>query len=225
MKNHIARYEKESSLQIDVKAFNTKDEIIYTLEHANEYDLLFVDIYMETLNGIDLARQVRKDGVQSRIVFFSTSKDHGIDAFGVNAIQYLIKPVDYASFENAVKIALADKLRHEESIKISADNELVTINLDSFVYSEAQRNYQYIYLADGSLQRTRMSCKRLYEMLQSRYEFVKLGASFIINLDYVTRISSKTARLKDGKEIPVPRGSFALLKQQYVDFYMKGGVR
>ncbi len=224
MKVHIARYEKENSLATDVRTFNTKDEIITAIENANEYDLFFADIYMETLNGIDLVRKIKKNGVQSRVIFFSTSKEHGVDAFSVNALQYLIKPVNYEEFKNAMEIALDNKARSEEKIKVFTGKEIITVKLDNIVYSEAQRNYQYIYTKDGNLIKTRMSCTKLYEMLGAHSEFVRLGASYIINLDYVTSISSDTVCLKDGKKIPVPRGSYADFKQRYVDFYMKGGI-
>ncbi len=223
MKAHIARYAEENSLQTDVKAFNTKEGIISAIENAEKYDLLFVDIYMDSLNGIDLARKIRKKGVQSRIIFFSTSKEHGVDAFSVNAIQYLIKPVNYDDFKNAIEIAFGYKARKEKKIKVLNGSELITIAPENIIYSEAQRNYQHIYTSDGNLIKTRMSCVKLYEILGG-YEFVKLGASFIINLDYVTSISSKAVCLKNGKDIPMPRGSFTLFKQRYLDFYMKGGA-
>ena len=64
--------------------------ILAVLAHIAEYDLVFLNIYMERLNGIDLARWLREQGDKSRIIFFSTSKEHALDAFGVNDCDYLI---------------------------------------------------------------------------------------------------------------------------------------
>ncbi len=224
MQAHIERYAKETSFAAEVKAFSTNDEIIGAIENANEYDLLFVDIYMEALNGVDLVRKIKKSGVQSRVIFFSTSKEHGVDAFSVNAIQYLIKPVNYEDFKNAMDIALIDKAHSEEYIKVFVGNEIITLKLNNIIYSETQRNYQYIYTADGNLIKTRMSCTKLCEMLAVNHKFAKLGASFIINLDYVTSISSDYVCLKEGKKISVPRDAFSPFKQRYIDFYMKDGA-
>ena len=64
--------------------------ILAVLARIAEYDLVFLNIYMERLNGIDLARWLREQGDKSRIIFFSTSKEHALDAFGVNDCDYLI---------------------------------------------------------------------------------------------------------------------------------------
>ena len=64
--------------------------ILAVLARIAEYDLVFLNIYMERLNGIDLARWLREQGDKSRIIFFSASKEHALDAFGVNDCDYLI---------------------------------------------------------------------------------------------------------------------------------------
>ena len=64
--------------------------ILAVLARIAEYDLVFLNIYMERLNDIDLARWLREQGDKSRIIFFSTSKEHALDAFGVNDCDYLI---------------------------------------------------------------------------------------------------------------------------------------
>lgn len=153
LKTHILQYAKENSLQINIMAYSTPSEILTALKRADTYDILFLDIYMESLNGIDLARHIRQQGIKSRIIFFSTSNEHALAAFGVNAIQYLVKPVDYAAFTNAMKLALIDKAHREEAISISFGNEVLKIPFENIMYVEAQRNYQYIYLVNGESQK------------------------------------------------------------------------
>lgn len=223
MKTHIIRYSKENSLQISVMAYSTQNDILNALKKADTYDIFFLDIYMESLNGIELARHIRKQGVKSRIIFFSTSEDHALAAFGVNAIQYLVKPVEYEAFTNAMKMALIDKAHREEAISIEYGHEVIKIPFENIVYVEAQRNYQYLFLTNGEPRKMRMTCSELFNYMRGRPEFVRAGASYIINLEYVVKINSKDIELTDGKKIPMPRGNYAILKEKYINYFDMGG--
>ncbi len=223
LKTHITRYSKENSLQISVMAYSMQNDILNALKKADTYDVLFLDIYMESLNGIDLARHIRKQGVKSRIIFFSTSEEHALAAFGVNAIQYLVKPVEYEAFANAMKMALIDKAHREEAISIEYDYEVIKIPFENIIYVESQRNYQYLFLTNGEPRKTRMTCSELFDYMRDRMEFVRAGASYIINLEYVVKINSKDIELANGKKIPMPRGSYALLKDKYINYFKPGG--
>lgn len=223
MKTHIIHYSKENSLQISVMAYSTQNDILKALKKADTYDIIFLDIYMETLNGIDLARHIRKQGVKSRIIFFSTSEDHALAAFGVNAIQYLVKPVEYEVFANAMKLALIDKAHREEALSIEFDYEIIKVPFESIVYVESQRNYQYLFVTNGEPRKTRMTCSELFDYMRNRPEFVRVGASYIINMEYVIKISSRDIELTDNKKIPMPRGSYATLKEKYINYFDMGG--
>ena len=224
LKVHINRYADENQMQILVSGFSSADDIIATLDNSAMYDAIFLDIYMDALNGLDLAGKIAKQGRRSRIIFVSASLEHALDAFGVNAIYYLVKPVEYDRFENAMSIALADKAKREEVISIMNGNEVVKIPFDSIIYVEAQRNYQKVYLNNDTNEFTKMSNSKFYELVQARGEFVRLGASFILNMKYIQRISGKDIVLTDGKTLPVPRGSYAGLKEKYLEYYSGGNM-
>ena len=223
MKTHIIRYSKESSLQINVMSYSGQNDILTALKQADTYDIIFLDIYMESLNGIELARHIRKQGVKSRIIFFSTSEEHALAAFGVNALQYLVKPVEYEAFTNAMKMALIDKAHREEAISIEYGHKVIKIPFENIVYVEAQRNYQYLFLTNGEPRKTRMTCSELFDYMRDRPEFVRAGASYIINLEYVVKINSKDIELTDGKKIPMPRGNYTVLKDKYINYFKPGG--
>jgi len=223
LKNHIERYAREKSLRVEIDAYSEAQAILGVLAHIAEYDLIFLDIYMEQLNGIDLARQLREHGDKSRIIFFSTSKEHALDAFGVNASNYLVKPVSYHKLACAIDAALEQRLEQEASFKVISDHGGVEIRLHDLVYAEAQRNYQYLFLADGSVEKVRITGSELYGLLNGRPEFVRLGASFILNLRYVNTVTAHEVTLAGRYRVPVPRGSYAELKQKYLNFFLSGG--
>lgn len=224
LKVHINRYANENQMQISVSGFSSADDIISALDNSAMYDVIFLDIYMDVLNGIDLAGRIAKQGKRSRIIFVSTSLEHALDAFGVNAIYYLVKPVSYDAFCNAMDIAMAEKLRAEKHITVPSGTGAVRVELDSIVYIEAQKNYQNIHIENKAIEKTRMTNQAIYEMLGESNNFFRLGASFIINLDYVVKITPQTIYFKYGETVQIPRRCYSELEQRYYAYYNMGGM-
>jgi len=224
LKLHIERYANDNQMQISAFGFSEPDEILSVIDDTDSFDIIFLDIYMKALNGIDLARKTKQQGKKSRIVFVSTSTDHGIDAFGVNAIHYLVKPVAYDAFCNAMDIALSEKNRAEKHITVPSGTGAVRVELDSIVYIEAQKNYQYIHIGNRVVEKTRMTNQAIYEMLGEANNFYRLGVSFIVNLDYVVKITPQTIYFKYGETVQIPRRCYAELEKKYYDYYNMGGM-
>ena len=96
----LTLYSEKAMLPFDVESCSTPKEIKEKIQNSEQFDIIFLDIYIDRLNGIDLARGVRHDNIESKIVFISTSNLHAMEAFDVNAFQYLVKPVSYNKFSH-----------------------------------------------------------------------------------------------------------------------------
>lgn len=219
LKARIERYPGERNLRIEIDAYSEAQNVLAALKHIVEYDLVFLDIYMEKLNGIDLTRQLRRQGDKSRVIFVSTSMEHALEAYGVNAIQYLVKPVEYEALANAVQLAVADKRQCEETISVVLGNDIMKIPLNNIISTKTQRNYQYIHLDDGQIVKSCMTCTGLYQKLTERDEFVRVEASYVVNLNYVLKVSASDIKLTDARLIPIPRRAAEELKRQYRAYF------
>ena len=217
LRDSIARYSLENNMSFNIDGFNDSDEITAALEKSGDYDVIFLDIYMEALNGINLAQLVRENNKSVKIIFFSTSKEHALEAYGVNAVQYLVKPVEYAELKNAMDLIL-DK-HADKSLSFDTSDGIIKIKLSDIMFSDTQSHYQSITLTNGNVYRVRMSCAALYNMLADNEEFTRVGASFIINLNYVVRITQNKTEFAGGYSLPTPRRSYNELKQRYIDYY------
>lgn len=214
----LTTYQERSGIHFDVTSCSAKAEITAALQDSSRFDILFLDIYMKQLNGLELARLVRKSNAESRIVFFSTSNAHALEAFGVQASQYLVKPVSYSDLANTMDVLLRQG-KDEPFLTVSNGSQIVKVFLRDLVCSETQRHYLELTLSNGTGEKTRMNSAELYEQLKDRREFIRVGASFIVNLNYVVRISAEALELTTGRRIHVPRRAFAELKQKYFDYY------
>ncbi len=255
-------YAQRTGTAFQVTSCSAPRDILEELEHSDRFDVMFLDIYLDSLNGLDLARLIRRENTRSKLIFVSTSQDHALEAFGVNASQYLVKPVAYnalaqtldrllalepcitvANGAQLVRVPLGELVytetqRHyqalflvngtseldrllalEPCITVANGAQLVRVPLGELVYTETQRHYQALFLVNGTSERARMTRAELCELLGQQKRFARVGASFLVNLDYVIRISADGVELQGGRVIHVPRRALAELKQQYFDYY------
>ena len=183
-------------------------------------DLILMDIYMQEMTGIEAARALREMENESRIVFLTSSREHALDAFRVNATQYLTKPVSEEEL-----FALLDNLlvqnagKHKKYVVLQADKKICRVAVQDIVYCEAQKKNQHIYLADGTQLRLHMSMAGLEELLSGFSEIVRAGNSYIINLRHIESLNKQELRMDTDKMLYVPRASYQSLREQYFSYY------
>ena len=213
----LERYSAEKGAELCIVSASAQDDILTALREQS-FDILFLDIYMEQLNGIDLAKLLREHGNNSTIIFFSTSPDHALEAFGVNATQYLLKPVSYERVVSVME-QLRPAAAKARSITLESGRGILNIPLSDILYTEGQRNYQRIVCRGSREERVRMSSSALYELFAGAENMLRVGASFIVNVDHIERLTAKEITLFNGMRIPVPRSGYSELRKAYFDYY------
>ena len=167
-------------------------------------DLLFLDIQMPELNGLEFSRMVDKN---TRIIFTTAFNQYAIDGYRVNALDYLLKPISYVDFLQAANKALqwfelVQKPDEIESIFVKSDYKLVQIELKKILYIEGLKDYIKIYTEDQPKPiLSLMSMKSLEEMLPTS-RFIRVHRSFIVQPEKIKVIERN--RIVFGKEhIPI----------------------
>ncbi len=174
------------------------------LKHLKKFptDIIFLDIEMPNLNGIDLYKQIK----QNTLVIFITSRaDYAVEGFNLNALDYLLKPFTFERFKQATDKAqeyfssnINSKSQH---IFVRADYSLQKIMLDDITYIEALDDYLKINLYQQKTIVARMTMKAMLEKLPSN-DFLRVHRSFIVPIKKVESLRNKTLLLGD-KKIPV----------------------
>ena len=171
-------------------------------------DLLFLDIQMPDLNGMEFSKIIRD---KCRIIFTTAFEQYAVDSYRVNALDYLLKPISYSDFLNACEKArqwyeLLDNAVHKKddmkSIFIKTDYKLVQIELDKILYVEGLKDYVKIYVENETQPiLSLMSLKSLEEVLPSD-RFIRVHRSFIIQADKIKVVERN--RIVFGKQyIPI----------------------
>lgn len=192
---------KISFLQLD-KVFTNTDEANTWLQQ-NKVDLLFLDIQMPDVNGL----QFYKSLIEKPPVIFTTAyRDFAVEGFNVDAIDYLLKPFEYDRFLKSVYKAkeyiefLSSQELQLNSIFIKVNYEIMKVNLKDIDLIEALDDYIKLYIKPNPVL-TLMTLKSIQEKLPTR-DFVRVHRSFIVPLNKIEKFS-KTKLMVAGKEIPV----------------------
>lgn len=182
-------------------------EVLQVLKEQ-EVDLLFLDIQMPELNGLELSRLIDN---RIKIIFTTAFKQYALEGFKVDALDYLLKPISYPEFLKATNKALqwfemsrntSSKIVEEgDDIFVKSDYKLVKLQLHKIQYIEGLKDYVKIYVDDRPQPVVALlSMKMFEEMLPS--SFIRVHRSFIVNLDKITVIERN--RIVFGKTyIPV----------------------
>ena len=206
-----------------IRRFVDSEDIFLQITTQNyQPDLILMDIYMPGSSGIETARKLRDMGNTCRIVFVTSSQEFALDAFEVDAFSYLVKPVSPKTLFPALDRVIKDLANNPpQYILLQTINDCVRrVELSDIVYCEAQRKKQCIYLKENESVYLRMTMKKLFEILCSYKRFVKLGVSYIINMEHIKRFDAQMLLLDNGKEIYLPRGSYKELRERYFEYYM-----
>lgn len=230
MEKLLNDYEKKyPGSELAVRGFVDVSELL-CLVREKKYipDLIFMDIYLPDQKrdflplGMKAAKELRQMKYKGKIVFLTTSREYALEAFDVDALQYLVKPVSEEKF-----FSLLNGLLHETGeerkkyILLRIEGKFVRVSLNDIVYCEAQGKTQCLHLTDGAHCILRMTMTELYEQLSQYQEFVRIGVAFIVNLGYVMSLNAKEICMDNGEKIYLPRGTYKGLREQYFNYYCK----
>lgn len=224
----LSVYEKEHLVpEFIVECFENTDELIYMIrEESYMPDLIFMDIYMPDKEGnsyplgIEAAKALRNMNYEGKIVFLTTSREYALEAFDVDALQYIVKPVSEEKLFSVLS-GLFKEIEEERKkyILLRIEGRLVRVDLNDIVYCEAQGKVQCLHLADGTQYILRMTMTAICEQLSQYQEFVRIGIAFIVNLGYIGSLNAKEICMDNGMKVYLPRGTYKGLREQYFNYF------
>lgn len=189
---------------VNVKMFPSAESFLFNYEDESDYDILLLDIEMGAMDGVTLAKRLRKDNETVQIVFITGFSDYISEGYDVAALHYLMKPLKEDKLFSVLNRAI-DKLSKNEKVLIfETGNEIVRIPVYQIKYAEVFGNYVTIHALSELT--VKMTLNELENMLDER--FYRVGRSSIINLTQINRVTKSEIKLADGTAIHLPRGAY-----------------
>ncbi|MBE5917646.1 MAG: response regulator transcription factor [Pseudobutyrivibrio ruminis] len=198
---HIKKYSAEKSIQIQTDYFGSGEHFIFSYEPR--YDILFLDIEMPGMNGMEVARQVRDLDKEIIIIFVTNMAQYAINGYKVQARSYILKPINYYSFSLELQDAIsAIKAYTNESILIQQDDSIKKLSIDEIYYVEVERHLIYFHTTSG-IYKVRDTMKNVEAKLDYKC-FARCNVSFLVNLNFVDGIADGMVQI-NGERLSISR--------------------
>ena len=213
-------YMADKSAQFLADTFDVSSDLIDATEKGTIYDIYLLDIYMPGVSGMSIATELRNRDIKSPIIFLTSSTDHALEAFGVDATHYLLKPYTKDSFYVGMDKAMQSIASHKnDSVILKVDNDYRSILVSKLIYCEAEDKYQRLYLENGEKLLIRISGTELYKQLSEFDSFYHCGRAHIINLNHISRVTQSGAEFKNGMHLNLPHTVLAGLRSAFFDYF------
>ena len=212
-----AYLESKEMDEYGIDRFQSAEELLERIsEKKYNPDLLLLDIFMSGKTGVEAAEELRRQQCGTFIVFLTTSKEYALEAYGVDALQYLVKPLDRERFFHAMEIVFQQMKKAEEQIVMKvAGGGIRQMKPDEIICCESQK---MLYLETEEC-RVRMTAKELWEMLEHFTQFRRCGRSYILNLNHVISVEKEEILMDNECRIFIPRNVSAEFKKVYFSYF------
>jgi DNA-binding LytR/AlgR family response regulator len=216
----LEEYAAEHDMEFLTESFPNPSLLLDSIESGQRHDIYLLDIYMPGISGMSVATELRSKGFRCPIIFLTSSTEHAVEAFGVDATHYLLKPYSRQNFFAAMDKAVQSVSSHAaESIVLKLGSEYHSILVPHIMYCESSGNYQRLLMKDGSELIVRITLAELENMLSPFGCFHRCGRAYLVNLDHIKKVSTNSAMLKNGATLPLPRTAVAPLRSAFFDHF------
>jgi len=198
-----------------LSVFSSGEELLSRFR-PGRFQILFLDIYMPGLSGMETARKIRKADRDCAIIFATTSKNHGLDSYEIQAADYLVKPFCRSDLYDALEWCLSQCIRPARCLRVMSEWEQTDIPLSSLRYIEIHGHLAQIHTRNGAVS-VRRSLDDLEHAIQS-LDFLRCHRSFLVNMNYIVRLQNNSLYLDKGELIPIGPSNAAQVKRIFADW-------
>lgn len=217
----IRKFGEDRNLEVNVQSFSRGEELLEDY-HPYKYTVVFLDIYMSGMTGIQVADSIRRNDPDTFIVFSTSSSDHMADAFRFHAFDYLEKPAT----EEKVYMIMDDVCRRTTDViptfSFTCDRKKMEIPYSEIVAVAAAIHYVDISDREGNTYRTLMAFSSAREKLEKDGRFLMITRGVLVNMEYIQGFENQVCMLDNGMSFPFTKRKRKQLEQIWQNYIISG---
>ena len=223
MNELLDRYRVERNEDITYAAFQSPFELLTEIEKGIRPDILFLDVVMPGQNGMDVAKEIRQYDTNMKIIFLTSSPEFAVESYSVGAYFYQLKPIWEESFFRLMDAVLAEcEKKKKNSLILRSKDGITRIDLQQLEYCEVLGRKLLFHLENGAVLESAGSLDDLAGQLMQYSNFFRPHRSFLVNMEYIQNISSRSIKMVNDAEIPLPHGKCSEIKNTYMEYAFNG---
>ena len=223
MNELLDRYRVERNEDITYVAFQSPIELLTEIEKGIRPDILFLDVVMPGQNGMDVAKEIRQYDTNMKIIFLTSSPEFAVESYSVGAYFYQLKPIWEESFFRLMDAVLAEcEKKKKNSLILRSKDGITRIDLQQLEYCEVLGRKLLFHLENGAVLESAGSLDDLAGQLMQYSNFFRPHRSFLVNMEYIQNISSRSIKMVNDAEIPIPHGKCSEIKNTYMEYAFNG---
>ncbi len=215
IENYIDKFKKTS---VECDAYTSGEKLVYAYREKKErYDVIFLDMEMEQLNGIETANLIKEIDEHVIIIFVTSHSEYMKDSFKCQPFRFIEKPVDFDELKSAFEDVCKKLSKKRKVVAFSENKKKVRLFCDDIIYCESQAHCIWIHTKSETYKICK-SLSDLHEQLDQEMLY-RVHKSFIINFHYIKSIKETDVELYHGdKLIPISRSYKKKTLEEYTNF-------
>jgi DNA-binding LytR/AlgR family response regulator len=202
---------------LEMKCFSTGTELIESVKSGNNYSVLFQDVYLEKESGIEVAKSIKELSPDTQVIFVTSSLDHAIDAFKVQATDYLVKPCSEADIVKAIaRVSVKMNTKYSVPVVINTGKEIHVFHTEKVIKIESDRHYTVICCSNNRTERLLINFSYVAELFGNK--FIEIRRGLLVNPGFIEKISGVNVILADGSSYILPKAKKDDVTAKYIEY-------
>lgn len=216
IQEYLQTYFSKRQIFRTVDTFLNGETFLESFE-PGKYDLIFLDILMGGISGIDVARRIREKKSDCIIIFTSVSTEFALQGFEVRAFDYLLKPLSQEKFDHTMELCHEELIKRIRYIEVKESRSMVKILLQDIIYTDYYNHYIQIHTAKRVV-RSYQQFDMFAPLLLCYPQFLCCYRNCIVNMNRISLVDKNDFIMDNGERIPIIRNSRNAIYQQYADY-------
>lgn len=216
--NYINSWAKEKNIDIAIDNFKSAEEFLFKWSDYNKYDIIFLDVNLGKMSGVELSNIIREKNKEMDIVFVTGIFKYALHGYRVRALQYLMKPVKEEDLYYCLNNTL-DRIRSEEevfSLVLETGKKTIKLDYNEIYYFIMFSPYIDIHTSSEKIT-IRKNISEIEKILPNEY-FIRCHRSYIINVKHIKSINKNNVLLENGVNIPISRGKYKEVNDTFINY-------
>ena len=218
LNEQIKKWAKEKDIDILIDNFTTAEAFLFEWSDYNKYDIVFLDIKLSKMSGIELSNIIREKNKNIDIVFVTGFFKYALHGYRVRALQYLLKPIKENDLYYCLNSTL-DRISNEDeknSFILETPKKIIKLDYNEIYYFIMFSPYIDIHTMSEKVT-VRKNISDIEKMLPKEY-FIRCHRSYIVNVKHIKSIKKDNVLLENGVEIPISRGKYKEVNDTFINY-------